>query len=111
MCRYRNRNEFPEASGVYHFHAAEVDHQLTSLRQQPGYFAGQHGGINAISDSSLAANGDLFSYSGFETASCIGNDLSAAIWIETTVPLNKTPSRGCLRCAPASADPFAKLVK
>ena len=52
--RQGNRYECSEASGVDHFHAAEVDHDSTGLGRKLGNFAGQRGSFNAISDSAFA---------------------------------------------------------
>jgi hypothetical protein len=46
---HRNGNEFSKASGVDHFHAAEVDHDSTGLGSKLGNFARQRGSFNAIS--------------------------------------------------------------
>jgi hypothetical protein len=45
----------PQPSAVYHFHAAQADHESPGLRQQPGYFARQYSSFNAISDLPFAA--------------------------------------------------------
>jgi hypothetical protein len=37
----------PEASGVDHFHPAEVDHDSTGLGRKTGDFAGQLSSFNA----------------------------------------------------------------
>jgi hypothetical protein len=54
--RQGNGYECSEASGVDHFHAAEVDHDSTGLGRKPGNFVGQRGGFNAMSDSAFAAD-------------------------------------------------------
>ena len=60
--------ECSEASGVDHFHAAEVDHDSTGLGRKLGKFAGKRGSFSAISDSAFAADhSHVFGYSGFET--------------------------------------------
>src|SRR6266699_6482632 len=66
--RQGNRYECSEASGVDHFHAAEVDPDSTGLGRKLGNFAGQRGSFNAISDSAFAADhSNVFGYPGFET--------------------------------------------
>src|ERR1700737_1887360 len=66
--RQGNRYECSEASGVDHFHAAEVDHDSTGLGRKLGNFAGQRSRFNAISDSAFAADhSNVFGYLGFET--------------------------------------------
>src|SRR5437016_8245044 len=66
--RQGSRYERPEAGGVDHFHAAEVDHHSTGLGRKLGNFGGQRGSFNAISDSAFEADhSNVFGYSGFET--------------------------------------------
>jgi len=66
--RQGNRYECSKASGVDHFHAAEVDHDATGLRRNLGNFAEQRGSFNAINDSAFAADhSNIFGDSGFET--------------------------------------------
>src|SRR5712692_1745322 len=71
LARFRdqgNRYECSEASGVDHFHAAEVDHDSTGFGRKLGNFAGQRGSFNAISNSAFAADySNIFGYSGFKT--------------------------------------------
>src|SRR6266446_9867836 len=66
--RQDSRYECSEASGVHHFHSAQVDHDSTGLGRKLGNFAGQRGSFNAISDSAFAADhSNVFGYPGFET--------------------------------------------
>src|ERR1019366_4254583 len=71
--RQGNRYERSESSGVDHFHAAEVDHDSTSLGHKLGNFAGYRGSFNAISDSAFAEDhSNVFDDSGFESLRRIG---------------------------------------
>ncbi len=66
--RQGNRYECSEASGIDHFHAAEVDHDSTGLGHKLGNFAGQRGSFNAVNNSAFAADhSNIFGYSGFKT--------------------------------------------
>ena len=73
--RQGNRYECSEASGIDHFHAAEVDHDLTGLPRKLGNFARQRRSFNAISDSALAADhGNVVGYSDFGIGDTLSED-------------------------------------